>query len=437
VGPVSMGQGSLSSGSRCSSVWDLIESLRYSCLTDEEKAIYITKKTLQSYLASCDNGTQPWLPASAKQVPYMAQPNHGKLHPTVIGQPVLQQHEHLRKPVQEEHKTYTLLVPSEVSVSPEKATQRAERSPVKAGVPHRLSSTRAKVGCSVWQCGRSAVYDPAADLLYNNAASDLLGQTTHVAGVQEVPAKPPRLVPRAVAFCDFRAATFGQNVGLVGFYFDEIWDSMCGAGFCGSHWPLNPRDLEVEARASPGVRKRFTNAEAAFQALKFWNFANEFQDLTGEQALQKKRQLVGRQDYNFAGFGSNWRGMWAVLQAKFQPGSRMAEALISTGDAFLLHHNSASGRDTVWSDNCDGEGTNWLGLQLLLLRDQLTGLTDWTDFLVSLVDRDSGKPLGYQARHTWQDIVRLAGRALMAAVVAYQRSLPDVHGVGAQQSDWL
>jgi len=360
-----------------------------------------------------------------------------------MGQSVLQQHEHMRKPVHEEHKTYTFLVPSEVLVSREKATHRAEGTGVKAVIPHRSSASRAKVGCSVWQCGRSAVYDPAADLVFNNAAPDLLGQTTHVAGIQEVPAKPPRLAARAVAFCDLRAATFGQNVGLVGFNFDEIWDSMCGAGFCGNHWPLSPRDLEVEARANPQVtadRKCFANAETAFQALKFWNIANEFQNLTGEQALQKKRQLVGRQvtpDYSFAGFGSNWRGMWAILQAKFRPGSRMAEALKSTGDAFLLHHNSATGRDTVWSDNCDGEGTNWLGLQLLLLRDQLTGLTDWTDFLVSLVDRDSGKPLGYEARHMWQDIVRLAGRALMAAVVSYQSSLSDVSGIGAQQSDWL
>merc|ERR1712008_152460 len=149
------------------------------------------------------------------------------------------------------------------------------------------------------------------------------------------------------------------------------------------------------------------------------------------------RQLVGHQDYSFAGFGSNWRGMWAVLEAKFRPGSRMAQALISTGDAFLLHHNSMSGRDTVWPDNCDGEGTNWLGLQLLLLRGKLTGRTAWTEHLVSLVDKDSGKPLGYQARHTWQDTVRLAARALMAAVVAYQSCLTAVPGNGTHQSDWL
>jgi len=328
-------------------------------------------------------------------------------------------------------------VPSETTVLPGKATPQAERAALKAVIPYRSSSSRAKVGCSVWQCGRSAVYDPAADLVYNNAAPDLLRQTPQVACMEEVPAKPPRLAARAVSFCDVRAGTLGQDVGLIGFYFDEVWDSMCGAGFCSNHWPLGPWDLEVEARTDPGVRKRFSNAEAAFQALKFWGIAHEFQDLTGEQALLKKRQLAGRQDYSFAGFGNNWRGMWAVLEAKFRPGSRMAEALISTGDAFLLHHNSASGRDTVWSDNCDGEGTNWLGLQLLLLRDQLTGRTAWTDHLLSFIDRESGKPLGHKARHAWQDIVRFSGRALMAAVVAYQSSLPVVPGIGAQQSDWL
>jgi len=340
---------------------------------------------------------------------------------------------------QDRHNGGSALMPSGASVLPEKATQQVERVAMKGTIPHRSSSSRNKVGCSVWQCGRSAVYDPAADLVYNNnSSSDLLAQPTQAIGMQEVPARPPRLAVRAVAFCDLRAATLGQNVGLVGFYFDEVWDQMCGAGFCGNFWPLSPQGLEVEARGEPGVRKRFTNAEAAFQALKFWNIAHEFQDHTGEQALRKKRQLVGHhQDYTFAGFGSNWRAMWAVLQAKFQPGTRMAEALVATGDAFLLHHNSASGRDTVWSDNCDGEGTNWLGLQLMLLRDQLTGRTAWTEHLVSLIDRDSGKPLGYEARHIWQDIVRLAARALMAAVVAYQSSLPAVPGTGTQQSDWL
>lgn len=79
-----------------------------------------------------------------------------------------------------------------------------------------------------------------------------------------------------------------------------------------------------------------------------------------------------------------------------------ASKLLETRDAFLLEHNSKSGRDKacvhcmawhgilgkwtgddpveraanlrqIWSDNLDGSGKNWLGLQLMLLRDQLRG----------------------------------------------------------------
>lgn len=53
--------------------------------------------------------------------------------------------------------------------------------------------------------------------------------------------------------------------------------------------------------------------------------------------------------------------MKAVLAAKFVSGSPAAEALIQTCDTFLLEHNVKLGRDTFWSDNCDGEGRNFLG----------------------------------------------------------------------------
>ena len=73
--------------------------------------------------------------------------------------------------------------------------------------------------------------------------------------------------------------------------------------------------------------------------------------------------------------------MWAVLEAKFCRGSEMATALLRTRDAFLLEHNSIQGRDNVWSDNADGEGTNWLGMQLMLLRDNLLGKQIWTSWI--------------------------------------------------------
>eukprot|EP00971_Amphidinium_carterae_P105706 2093301-Amphidinium_carterae.1 len=106
-----------------------------------------------------------------------------------------------------------------------------------------------------------------------------------------------------------------------------------------------------------------------------------------------------------------------VLRAKFRPGRRFTKGLLATGDTFLLEHNSAHAacivgviwlphhpalannrfpspeyvrcsatfchscgqalpptcRDDLWSDNHVGDGRNWLGLQLMILRDELRG----------------------------------------------------------------
>ena len=41
------------------------------------------------------------------------------------------------------------------------------------------------------------------------------------------------------------------------------------------------------------------------------------------------------------------------------------------GDAFLLEHNTGTGKDDYWSDNWDGSGGNNLGLDLMELRAQI------------------------------------------------------------------
>jgi len=116
------------------------------------------------------------------------------------------------------------------------------------------------------------------------------------------------------------------------------------------------------------------------QACKFWPQAARFAACNGSQAFQLKRSLEQdgiSPDYTYGGFGSNWKAMWAVLRAKFQPGplptskgvvtqpfglgSPLATRLVETGDSFLLEHNERTGRDLVWSDNQDGTGSNWLG----------------------------------------------------------------------------
>jgi len=105
--------------------------------------------------------------------------------------------------------------------------------------------------------------------------------------------------------------------------------------------------------------------------------------------------------------------MWAVLNAKFRPKMPCAEALLKTGGAFLLKHDPIEGRDKVWSDNGDGEGVNWLGIQLLLIRDQLSGESRWTDYIKNLINIDVGDAKTPSKAHQWHDTVRRARLALL------------------------
>jgi len=159
----------------------------------------------------------------------------------------------------------------------------------------------------------------------------------------------------------------------------------------------------------------FTNAEAAFQALKLWAHAKEFEDVDGEGAYKLKKRYMSQADMTYSGYKSNWHGMLAVLRQKYQAGTACADALIATGDSFLLEHNSHSGRDSIWSDNHIGNGTNWLGLQLMLLRDELKSTEDsltWTGYVESLLDLQTGRPLNASHAAQWQNTIKAACEAV-------------------------
>merc|ERR1711920_706262 len=108
----------------------------------------------------------------------------------------------------------------------------------------------------------------------------------------------------------------------------------------------------------------------------------------------------------------------------------MSEALTLTGDTYLVEHNSQAGRDLQWSDNFDGTGTNWLGLQLMLIRDKLSGNSKWTNWLRSLIDFETGAPLGEDAKAKWQDTVMKARDAIVQVCV------PNLCTSGCGKPSW-
>jgi len=161
-------------------------------------------------------------------------------------------------------------------------------------------------------------------------------------------------------------------------------------------------------------RTEFANAEGAFQALKFWKHADKFKDKNGDDVFHLKRKLESLEtpDYTYHGSGSNFKGMMKVLEAKWKS-TEMRSRLLQTGDALLLEHNSTQGRDNVWSNDQNGTGRNWLGFQLMLLRDKYTGQTQtgsWTDFLVNKCkyDVETGEPEDAAGAELWQAVVKEA-----------------------------
>eukprot|EP00961_Rhodomonas_salina_P092477 1244284-Rhodomonas_salina.1 len=224
---------------------------------------------------------------------------------------------------------------------------------------------------------------------------------------------------------DLREATStGKFLGVVAFSFPgrhSPCDQLCRAPFLGNYWDLRQK-LGIPWCDSPnrGItlnfgdidRRTFWNSEAAYQALKFHamyglsgndsapnsSFAKtlkKFERSSGEEAFALRSELLKTAAAGAESIAENdkKKAMLTVLREKFAQGSELAVKLLETRDSFLLEHTSTQGRDLLWSDNMDGTGANWLGFQLMLIRDELrerkakassqtlTGSLGWTAFL--------------------------------------------------------
>jgi len=213
-------------------------------------------------------------------------------------------------------------------------------------------------------------------------------------------------------FPDPRPSGIG-HVCTVAFYFPDYetaWDKQCHASFLGNFYNMESR-LSFQGRG-------YRNAEAAFQSLKYPSDADIFADFTGTEAFnysKRLRQVPGlNADLTYSGFETNWKAMLSILKVKFDPRKHgdLKDKLELTGDAFLLEHNDKTGKDNIWSDNEDGTGKNWLGLQLMLVRAwNRPGQRDsWSQAIERIIDPESGRHNFYD--DWWQSAVRSATLAL-------------------------
>merc|ERR1719362_2343624 len=222
-----------------------------------------------------------------------------------------------------------------------------------------------------------------------------------------------------------------EFVGICGFYYpgyQERWDRLCNCSFLGTYYDREGGGVQLEVN---GISRTFTNAEAAFQALKFWHRSEDFESLAGDQAVALRMELRGAEDFSFSGIGSGWDAMFTVLEVKFKEDSIMGRALLSTGDSFLLEHSGqrVSGGD-VW-DNSDVCCENWLGIQLMLIRDRLAGTDRWTHYLEDVIDLGVGRPHDDRPDGKWQEVVRSASMMLDQEVVCAGVELEESYSYSA------
>ena len=172
----------------------------------------------------------------------------------------------------------------------------------------------------------------------------------------------------------------GTTYHLIAFYYDgklTDWDKFYRFEEFGNFW-ICPQDLVLTIN---GVQGKFQTAEAAFQATKWWQYPNirqAFEDAADGNAAyiekgkaEKQHHADSNPTHGYAGLGQ-LGAMQAVLALKYAIPA-MQSILLESGDAYLLEHNAATGRDSFWSDNNDGTGENHLGKMLMELRASFKG----------------------------------------------------------------
>jgi len=180
----------------------------------------------------------------------------------------------------------------------------------------------------------------------------------------------------------------GQAYELLAFYYDgqhDIpWDNYYQVPYFGNFYPVKPANITVTFENVSGT---FLNAEAAYQASKWWDQANirtNFETLDGPDAFSYSTDLQHGNPSkkipktpptsNYGGVGSKV-AMRRILDVKYAIPEFRA-ALKSTNAAYLLEHDkSVRQNPSGWSDNNDGlnGGDNNLGIMLMEIRGSLFG----------------------------------------------------------------
>ncbi len=110
--------------------------------------------------------------------------------------------------------------------------------------------------------------------------------------------------------------------------------------------------------------KHYQNNEAAFQAMKCPERADDFRYLTGAEAKRLGRHVLLRSDWESV----KEKIMYEICLAKFTQNPELKTKLLKTGDCELIEGNAWN--DTYWGV-CNGYGKNKLGKILMKIRNEV------------------------------------------------------------------
>lgn len=118
----------------------------------------------------------------------------------------------------------------------------------------------------------------------------------------------------------------------------------------------------------------YPSIENAYQAAKTEGDRNAFKNCTPNEAKQLGQSVPLRKNWN----SERKSVMFKLLDQKFSRGTELAEKLVATGDRKIVEGNDWG--DTFWG-TCDGEGENYLGRMIMVMRFFLNRKNIFTDTL--------------------------------------------------------
>lgn len=120
----------------------------------------------------------------------------------------------------------------------------------------------------------------------------------------------------------------------------------------GNRYPTTEHYYQAQKSAWQDERERIRLAPTPHEAAKL-----------GRRGIKKLRP-----DWDTVKYGV----MLVALMAKFTQHPNLAALLLATGDEVLVENTINSVRpDPVWGNGNAGEGMNWLGKLLMLVRDEI------------------------------------------------------------------